>query len=129
MNQLYEPLTPLSRQLLHSVPRKVYLWLKSLQVDLTDASFQGDERDALGWMFDEEEKFGIVTLRQNGVLTLSVIWPDMDLVNSAGVKSGLPLPGPVEDHLSWFVQKEQAVYAHLEKIDEAIRAARNAKRD
>lgn len=123
---VYTPLTEFGRKLLHSIPRKVYLWLDSLGVDLAEFGNHqlGDKH--LTWQFNEDEMHGTVTLNVAGERVASILW-DLDLVDPTGTKSGIPLHEPLEQHLEEFIRIEHHIYEVLGDLDGKLREIRNAK--
>lgn len=123
MNQpRQEPMTDLTRVLLHSIPKKVYLWLRGLGVVREGAASQGEH--ALGelsvrWAFGDGA--GEVGLYRGGEPCLTVLW-DMDLVSPAGARPGQPLGRPLEDDLGWFVGVERDIYQVIQDLDDKVRA-------
>lgn len=122
----YAPLTDFGKKLLHSIPRKTYLWLKSLGVDVNEfgAHQVGDKH--LTWQFNEEEMHGTLTLNVGDERLASIIW-DLDLVEPTGTVSGIPLHEPLEQHLEEFIRMEHHIYEVLADLDGKLREIRNAK--
>ena len=123
MSKLNEPMTDLTRSLLHSIPKKVYLWLEGLGVDLEEPDCQ-HRLGPLCVRWDFSGNRGVVSLYRHGMLRFTIFW-DKDLINPAGTYSGWPLDKPLEDDLASFVEIEQDIYKVLQDLDDKIRGERN----
>jgi hypothetical protein len=109
-------LTPLGQQLLHSIPRKVYLWLLNLGVDLSAPGAVG----RLCWRFNEAAKAATITYNPVGEATVTLTW-NMDLSDPTGTTLvSASLEGRLEDNLSWFIALERGIYAELEDLEAAM---------
>lgn len=126
MQNTFTPKTKLSQALLHAIPRKTYLWLKSLGVDVNVPGQHHLYDKTLMWHFDEEEMFGTLQLYVGDKCEASILW-DLDLVEPKGTCSGIPLEEPVEN-LDDFVRIEHTLFELLGDLDAKLRAERNVKR-
>lgn len=124
----YVPKTELGRKLLHSIPRKTYLWLKSLGIDVNEPGLHGLDNRQLAWHFDETAHRGMVVLTGDGVTLASIQW-DLDLADAAGTFSTVELQEPLELRLDEFVRIEHYIYEILTDLDAKLRRLRNVKVD
>ena len=69
---------------------------------------------------------GLLALRRGGTVLTDIVW-DLDLVEPAGTRSGIPLSEPLEQHLQEFVRVEHCIYDVLSDLDKSLRQLRNAK--
>lgn len=122
----YSPQTELGKKLLHSIPRKTYLWLKSLGIDVNEPGLHSLDNRTLSWSFYEDPCRGLVVLVGDGQALVSINW-DLDLTDATGTTSNIPLNEPLEARLDDFVRIEHYIYEILADLDTRLRRERNAK--
>lgn len=106
---IFTPLTPLSVQLLSSIPRKVQAWLSFISVELNDGNF-----DDLNWNFGESS--GWLSTVMDG-RTVMITWENTE---DASVGCTDQLVEDLEDELPWFVELEKNIYDQIEAMAEYL---------
>ncbi len=107
MTTTHIPQTYLGRQLLHSIPCKIYLQLKRM-ADVNKYHSHSIRDIQLSWEFSEDDMCGTVELYVGDEKVLHILW-DLDLDDPSGTVSALPLLEPIEEHLSSFIQMEKLI--------------------
>lgn len=105
----YAPINQLSKQLLHSIVKKVFLWVQYLGLDTANGSYEG-----LTWHFPMDGDCYLDADLGNGNV-FHIEW-DRNLVKPTKITGNHKNVLDIPNHLDWFVDIEKTIYDTMEKL-------------
>ena len=110
----YYPQDSLSTELLKSIPKKVFVWLENLGVDLTEPGQDG----WLRWTFDEANNNGTIIYYDPIIDDLTQIWFDGSALDPTAICGSDERFTDIQSNLTFFAEVERKIYAELELMQE-----------
>lgn len=115
MSNLIPTETPLSLQLLGSIPKKVYSWLESLGEDLS----RPDGYGLLSWEFFPEGGRLVLDQTDFGAPPIEIRW-DGEATAVQSIRGTDPRFAFIDYNLEWFAEIESRIYDQIEALQDKI---------
>lgn len=110
---MYSPQSDISLNLLHSIPKKIMLWLQSVGVT---SNFGKIGHIFYNFPKDKNNSYVVIDTSDGEI---RIEWK-MDIHSTDGTVGSHVYFLDLENHLDWFVQLEKTVYDDLEMLNQLI---------